>query len=58
MISMAAGSVAAYGLVRLDIKGGKWIAYRHHELERFHLRTRDHRIQQRYLADLLYPVHR
>jgi len=27
LISMAAGSVAAYGLVRLDIKGGKWIAY-------------------------------
>ena len=27
LISMAAGSIAAYGLVRLDIKGGKWIAY-------------------------------
>ncbi len=27
VISIAAGSVAAYGLVRMDIRGGKWIAY-------------------------------
>jgi multiple sugar transport system permease protein len=27
VVSVACGSVAAYGLVRLDIKGGKWIAF-------------------------------
>ena len=27
LTSIISGSVAAYGLVRLDIKGGKWIAY-------------------------------